>query len=161
MTVTQFDEKQWPDLTAFRNACLNEHINEMQRISDLAHHWYENENPKGIEMSELAKVFQAQHYAAENNLQALKTVIKDHPWTINYPWTAQRWLPITQAAYAHGDRTMINFLLDSGADPTLLVGPPDDLCNLCDMARHGGHKNLASELESIAMRFLGTRLRKW
>ena len=57
--------------------------------------------------------------------------------------------PITQAAYAHGDRTMINFLLDLGADPTLLVGPPDDLCNLFDMARRGGHNNLASELESI------------
>jgi hypothetical protein len=147
--TTQYDEGQWPDLTNFRNACLAERFDEMQRIAALGHSWYENENPQGITMEKLAKVFQAQHYAAENNLQALQKVVESNPWTVNYPWTAQGWLPITQALSTHGDRKIIEILLDAGADPTLMVGSADDRVSVVEMARYGGHPELASWLTEI------------
>jgi hypothetical protein len=93
----------------------------MQRIADKLHHWYCNENPQCLDMAQLAKVFQAQHYAGENDLQGLKRVIAGDAWTVNYPWTAQGWLPITQAASTHGDRQTVAFLLASGADAPNVV----------------------------------------
>ena len=119
----------------------------MLAIADLAHHWYQNENPDGITMEKLAKIFQAQHYAAENNLQQLEKVVDAHPWTVNHPWTAQGWLPITQAVSTHGDRRLIEFLLDHGADPTLFVGGADEPSSIPEMARYGGHNELALWLE--------------
>ena len=147
--TTQFDEGQWPGLTRFREACLEDRYDEMLRIAESSHHWYQNENPEGMAMERLAKVFQAQHYSAENNLQQLEKVIEAHPWTVNHPWTAQGWLPITQAASSHGDRKLIEFLLDHGADPTLLVGDPDERSNVSQMAGYAGHHELASWLEQV------------
>ena len=147
--ITQFDESQWPDLTKFRDACLDDLYGEMLRIAELAHHWYQNENPESISMEKLARIFQAQHYSSENNLQQLEKVISADPWTINHPWTAQGWLPITQAVSSHGDRKLIEFLLDHGADPTLLVGGPNERTSVPGMARYGGHDELALWLEQI------------
>jgi hypothetical protein len=100
----RFDEKKWPELTRFRDACLVEDYAEMKRIAAKNHHWYANENPENLPMEQLAVIYQAQVYAAEGNLDALTSVIESHPWRINHPWTAQGWLPISQAASLHGDR---------------------------------------------------------
>ena len=145
----QFDETKWPDLTAFRQACLAERLDDMQRIADLSHHWYLNENPESLGMAALAKIFQAQHYAAENDLPALRRVIERDPWTVNYPWTAQGWLPITQAASAQGDRRTVAYLLASGADPSLSVGSPEDRMTVPAIARSAGHTELAQWLDQV------------
>ena len=150
--TTQFDETQWPDLTRFRDACLANDTAEMQRIADLNHEWYANENPKGLPMDRLASIFRAQWFAAENDLGGLRLVLAEHPWTVNEPWTAQEWLPITQAAGSHGDRVMVEFLLDSGADPALMVGDPDERGTVPEMARYGGHAELADWLEEVIRR---------
>ena len=82
------DDANWPDLAAFRRACLAEQFDQMQRITDTLHYWYCNENPQGLDMAQLAKIFQAQHYARENDPQGLKRVIAGDAWTVNYPRTA-------------------------------------------------------------------------
>jgi hypothetical protein len=148
--VTQrFDENKWPDLTKFRDACIGEDFDEMQRIANLNHHWYVNENPDNLPMENLARIFQAQWYAGQNNLALLKRIVERYPWTVNHPWTAQGWLPLSQAVSLHGNREMIDFLLDCGADPTLLVGDPDERGTIPDMARWGKNDELAKWLEQI------------
>ena len=146
---TQFDETRWPDLTRFRAACLADRYHEMQAIADKNHDWYPNENPDGISMPKLARVYQAQYFAGTNDLAGLQDLLEKDPWVINYPWTAQGWLPITQAAGSHGDRTLIKYLLQMGADPSLEVGSPDDRATVVEMARMGGHEDLANWLEDI------------
>lgn len=145
----KFDENKWPDLTKFRDACITENFEEMRRIARLNHHWYENENPDDLPMEDLARIFQAQWYASQNNLDALKQVVEHFPWTINHPWTAQGWLPLSQAASLHGNKEMIEFLLSCGADPTRLVGDSDERVTIPGMARWGKHDELAEWLEQI------------
>ena len=150
MSVTQqFDEEQWPELTAFRDACLADDHDKMLRIAARKHHWYENENPDNLPMQELASIFQAQWYALTGDLESLKRVVEAHPWTVNRPWTAQSWLPISQAASTHGAREVITYLLDRGADPTLSVGSPDDRATIVEMARSGNNHELADWLEKF------------
>ncbi|MGI9272780.1 MAG: hypothetical protein ACR2QT_13465 [Woeseiaceae bacterium] len=146
-----FDEKKWPELAEFRDACLaNNHV-EMQRIAVRNHHWYENENPDDASMEELASVFQAQWYAQIGDFESLQQVVSAHPWTVNRPWTAQGWLPLSQAAQTHGKRDIIDYLLENGADPTLSVGSPDDRGTIVEMARYGENFELADWLESIIL----------
>ena len=40
-----FDEVQWPELSAFRRACLANRFDEMAEIATRSHAWYANENP--------------------------------------------------------------------------------------------------------------------
>ncbi len=149
MAVTKFDEKKWPDLTRFREACLAEHYSEMEEIAQKNHHWYANENPDNLSMENLAKIYQAQNYASENEKENLKELAVREPWVVNHPWTAQRWLPITQATCSHGDKGMIELLLEMGADPTLIVGDPGEEGNVVDMARWAENEELAHWLEEI------------
>jgi hypothetical protein len=144
----EYDETQWPQLGRFRQACLAESLDEMNAIAGAGFHWYANENPAQLPMSQLAKVFQAQHLASENSLEQLQELIDANPWLVNHPWTSQRWLPITQAC-AHGDREMFKYLLAKGADPNLLVGDQDEEGNVVDMARYGGNHELATWLEGM------------
>ena len=145
----QFDEEKWPELTAFRDACLANDHDTMLHIASRNHHWYENENPHDLPMEKLASTYQAQWYALEGDLDALKRVVEANPWTVNQPWTAQGWLPISQAASTHGAREVIEYLLDCGADPTLSVGSPDDRATIVEMARYGKDDDLADWLEQI------------
>lgn len=131
-------EEQWPELKEFREACLSNDYAGMERIAARSHDWYASENPEQLSMAELASIYQAQCYAISGNLPALKKVIEEHPWTVNKPWTAQAWLPITQAAFSHGDQELIEYLLERGADPTLSVGSPYDRATVVEMARLGG-----------------------
>ncbi len=141
-----YDEEKWPDLGRFRRACLAERLDEMEAIAHSGVDWYRNENPDRLPMGKLAKVFQAQHLASENSLVELKKLVAACPWAVNHPWTAQRWLPITQAC-AHGDCVMFEYLLSAGADPTLLVGDPGKEANAIDMAKHSGNDELAAWLQ--------------
>lgn len=145
----QFDEEKWPELSAFRAACLANDRDEMLRIAARNHHWYENENPDDLPMEELASIFQAQWYAQIDDLDSLKQVVAAHPWTANRPWTAQGWLPLSQAASLHGNREMIDYLLENGADPTLSVGNPDDRATIVEVARYGNNHELADWMETI------------
>jgi len=150
MSATQqFDEENWPELTAFRDACLANDHDKMLQIASRNHHWYENENPHDLPMAELASIFQAQWYALTGDLDSLKRIVEAHPWTVNRPWTAQGWLPIAQAASTHGVREVIDYLLDNGADPTLSVGSSDDRATILEMARSGNNHELADLLEQI------------
>ena len=121
----------------------------MNRIAARNHHWYENENPENLPLAELAHVYQAQWYAQIENLGALKQVVESHLWTVNQPWTAQCWLPVIQAAFTHGNRKIIGYLVDQGADLSLLVGAPDDRASIVEMARYGNNHELANWLEEI------------
>ena len=145
----QFDAEKWPELTAFRDACLANDYDKMLQIASRNHHWYENENPDSLPMDELANIFQAQWFALTGDLASLKRVVEAHPWTVNRPWTAQSWLPISQAASTHGAREVIDHLLDCGADPTLSVGSPDDRATIVEMARSGNNHELADWLENF------------
>ena len=142
----EYDEEKWPDLGRFRRACLADRLDEMEAIALSGVDWYRNENPDHLPMGKLAKVFQAQHLASENSLVELKELVAKYPWTVNHPWTAQRWLPITQAC-AHGDREMFEYLLSAGADPTLVVGDSGEEGNAVDLAKYSGHDELAAWLE--------------
>ena len=77
-------------------------------------------------MQKLALVYRAQYHASENHVTELIDLVATELWVVNQPWTAQGWLPITQAACARGGRETIEFLLSAGADLTLLVGDLDD-----------------------------------
>lgn len=143
----KFDEEKWPELTAFRDACLADNHSEMSRIAERKHHWYENENPDELPMEKLASIYKAQWYAITGDLKSLRRVVTENPWTANARWTAQGWLPISQAASTHGKRDVIEFLLQNGADPTLSVGSPDDRATIVEMARYGNHVELADWLE--------------
>lgn len=146
--ITQFDETRWPELTAFRQACLDGRTEVMEAIAARGHDWYGNENPDASSMQQLSLTFQAQHWASENELDRLRDLVGHEPWVVNQPWTAQGWLPITQAC-SHGERPMFEFLLSVGADPTLEVGDPDDRGTVVDMARYSGHNDLATWLQSV------------
>ena len=142
-----FDESRFPELSAFRKACLAICLDEMAAIASRSHGWYAVENPEGYSMARLAKIFQAQYHANENNRQALQDLVATEPRVLNQPWTAQGWLPITQAVSTHGDRRLVEYMIEAGADLTLLVGDPDDRATVPDMARYGGHEDLAVWLE--------------
>ena len=142
-----FDETRWPELGAFRKASLASRFDEMAAIASRSHEWYANENPGNCDMPRLASTFQAQYHASTNNLQALRELASREPWVLNAPWTAQGWLPITQAASTHGDRRMVEYMIEAGADPTLTVGAPDERSTVPDMARAGGHPDLAVWLD--------------
>ena len=143
-----FDEAQWPELSAFRRACLANRFDEMAEIATRSHAWYANENPGNRPMPQLALMFQAQYHASENNLQALRELVSKEPRVLNQPWTAQGWLPITQAVSTHGDRGLVEYMIEAGADLTLLVGDRDDRYTVPDMARYGGHERLAAWLDA-------------
>ena len=142
-----FDETRWPELSAFRKACLADRFDEMAEIASRSHGWYANENPEDRPMPQLALMFQAQYHANANNLQALRELVSREPWVLNQPWTAQGWLPITQAVSTHGDRRLVDYMLEAGADPTRMVGDPDERGTVPDMARYGGHEELAVWLD--------------
>ena len=80
-----------------------------------------------------------------------------HPWTVNCRWTEQGWLPLSQAASSHGDRAMIELLLDNGADPSLSVGSPDDRATIVEMARYGKNPDIADWLPSNMITYLDRR----
>ena len=142
-----FDETRWPELSAFRKACLANRFDEMEDIASRTHGWYENENPEDRSMPQLALIFQAQYHANTNNPQALRELVSREPWVLNQPWTAQGWLPITQAVSTHGDRRLVEYMIEAGADPSRMVGDPDERCTVPDMARSGGHDELAVWLD--------------
>ena len=142
-----FDETRWPELSAFRKACLANRFDEMEDIASRTHEWYENENPEDRSMPQLALIFQAQYHANANNPQALRELVSREPWVLNQPWTAQGWLPITQAVSTHGDRRLVEYMIEAGADPSRMVGDPDERCTVPDMARSGGHDELAVWLD--------------
>jgi len=145
-----FDENRFPELSRFRKACLDNRFEEMAEIASRSHGWYANENPEGHSMARLATIFQAQYHANVNDRQALEDLVAREPWVLNQPWTAQGWLPISQAVSTHGDRRLVEYMIEAGADPTLLVGDPDDRATMPDMARYGGHEDLAVWLEGQA-----------
>ena len=62
-----FNEARWPELSAFRKACLANRFNEMGEIASRSHEWYANENPENSAMPRLALIFQAQYCANVNN----------------------------------------------------------------------------------------------
>ena len=142
-----FDETRWPELSAFRKACLANRFDEMEDIASRTHEWYANENPEDRSMPQLALIFQAQYRANTNNPQALRELVSREPWVLNQPWTAQGWLPITQAVSTHGDRRLVEYMIEAGADPSRMVGDPDERCTVPDMARSGGHDELAVWLD--------------
>ncbi len=144
-----FDETQWPDLTAFRKACLADDLSTMRSIATKQHDWYEVDNPKGMELEKLAKVFQAQYHAACGNLDELKALVESDPWVVSYPWTAQQWLPISQATCSPESRPVIEFLLEKGADPCSMVGDPSERTSIPDVARNSGQNELADWLDQI------------
>ena len=147
LVVLDFDETRWPELGPFRKACLSNRFDEMAAIASRSHEWYANENPENCAMPRLALTFQAQYHANANNLQALQELVSREPWVLNEPWTAQGWLPITQAVSTHGDRRIVEYMIEAGADPTLTVGDPDARSTVPDMARAGGHVALAAWLD--------------
>ena len=145
----QLDEKQWPELTKFRDACLFDDYAQMLKIASRNHHWYANENPECLPMEKLASIFKAQWYSQVNDLDSLKRIVELHPWTVNTPWTAQGWLPITQAASTHGSRQIIEYLIEQGADLGLTVGEPDDRASIVQMAQYGNNPELAEWLQQL------------
>ena len=80
----EVDEGRWPDLTRFRKACLADDVETMQEIAQKEREWYPNNNPRHLELADLAKVFQAQHYSSENDLKSLRAVLEAAPWTVNH-----------------------------------------------------------------------------
>lgn len=153
----EFDDCRWPKLTKFRKACLTNRFHEMEEISMLGFEWYFHENPDGILMHKLALIFQTQYHANENNLLQLQELITSDPWLVNQPWTSAGWLPITQAVVDHGSRDMIRYLIDAGADLTLMVGHEGERQTVPDMARYGGHDEIASWLEGLINHSLAKR----
>ena len=107
--MKQFDEKQWPELTKFRNACLEDDHNAMQQIADRKYHWYQNENPADLTMDVISNIFKTQWYALTEDLDSLRAAVESNPWT------ARAWLPISQAASTHGNKVILQYLLDKGA----------------------------------------------
>lgn len=131
----EFDEKRWPDLTRFRKACLADDVETMTEIVQKEHDWYHNENPGALSLDDLAKLYQAQHYSSEGDLEKLKHLQRTATWVLNHPWTAQKWLPLSQAVCSTKNRTVVQFLLDHGADPQAIVGDPGEKASIPDMAR--------------------------
>jgi hypothetical protein len=145
----EFDEQTYPGLSAFRKACLADRYAEMISTAAKKHRWYENENPNATPMERLAKTFQAQYHASCGRIDELRDLIALEPWVVNEPWTAQGWLPITQAASAHGDRPVINLLIKAGADLSLMVGDASDRASVPEMARISGRGELADYLDGL------------
>lgn len=149
MLESEHDEEKWPDLTRFRKACLEGNFSVMEKIAAREHSWYANENPDRLPMAKLAVIARAQHFASRNEKEELRRLVEGDQWVINHPWTAQRWLPMSQAASSHGDREMIELMLALGADPTRTVGKIGEEGTIPDLARWGGHNDLAEWLEGI------------
>ena len=97
-------------------------------------------------MERLAKVFQAQHYASEDMVLELSRLAQENSWVINHPWTAQRWLPISQAAWV-GHRRAVEALLEMGADLSLKVGASGEELTIADFTRQSGNGEIAELLE--------------
>ena len=57
--------------------------------------------------------------------------------------------PISGPSINHGNRKIIGYLVDQGADLSLLVGAPDDRASIVEMARYGNNHELANWLEEI------------
>jgi hypothetical protein len=58
-------------------------------------------------------------------------------------------LPVSQAAFTHGNRKIIGYLFDQGADLSLIVGAPDDWRFIVEMARYGDNYELTNWLKEI------------
>lgn len=143
-----FDEAQWPGLSAFRQACLSNDISQMQEIAGQGHHWYSTENPDGIALERLAVMFQWQYHAAISDCDTIAELHARAPWGLNEPWTAQGWLPITQATANPGDGfDALRLLLKLGADPLKEAGDPGERIDAAGSARYAGNPGLAAWLE--------------
>lgn len=100
-------------------------------------------------MADLTDVYQTQWNAQIENLGALKQVVGHHRWAASQAWTAQCCLPVSQAAFTLGNRKIIWYLFDQGADLSLEVGMPDDRTFIVEMARYGDSHELTNRLKEI------------
>lgn len=137
----QFDEEKWPDLTAFRGACLGSDVDTMSQIAAKGHDWYENENPGALDLSQLSRIFRAQHFAAQGDLASLRELVCRWPDVINLPWTAQAWRPLSQAVYA-GHADVVEYLLANGADPKAEIGGPGQETTIAEAAGDSGNERV-------------------
>ena len=123
-----YDESSFPGLARFRRALLADDLATAEAIARENPDWYAMENPDdALSLAELARRFRAQHYASEGLVGELAALLADDPSLIDAPWTAQNWRPLSQAA-TYGHLSMVEWLLDRGADVDARIDiPPDDV----------------------------------
>jgi hypothetical protein len=66
-------------------------------------------------------MFQVQHFSSQGHLDALKELVADAPDLVHRPWTAQEWLPLSQAVCA-SQEDVVEFLLSQDANAEVRRG---------------------------------------
>ena len=133
--------ERWQSLFEFRDAALSSDIEKMKKILENGGSFISNENPDNLPLERFAKVYALQKNAGDGNLGEVKRLVREDPTLVHQPWTVQRWLPLSQAIWS-GRESVVRFLLANGADPSAIVGDPEDCSSILELAKSKGNKNI-------------------
>jgi ankyrin repeat protein len=105
---------EWDNLFAFRDAALRGDLIAMQDVLARDSSFLAMENPDGLPLPYLAKTYQIQTFAREGPIGKVRGLVGEEPRVVRQPWTAQGWLPLSQAVWGN-QLGIVKFLLASGA----------------------------------------------
>ena len=105
----------------------------MQEVVEADNSFITDENPYGLPLERLAKVYALQKNASDGNLDEVKKLVREDQSLVHETWSAGRRLPLGQAVWFERE-DVVSFLLVNGADST--VSPSVGL----------GHRNRSSAM---------------
>src|SRR5678815_3586763 len=105
---------EYDNLFAFRDAAMRDDVDGMRAV--LARHstFLADENPTGLPLEFLAKLYQVQTCAREGPIEKVRQLIEEDRRLVRHPWTSQGWLPLSQAVWGDQLET-VKLLLAHGA----------------------------------------------
>ncbi|HYE04775.1 MAG TPA: hypothetical protein VEL07_04560 [Planctomycetota bacterium] len=102
-------------LSAFRAAAMRDDIAAMAEIARADPSFIADENPDGVPLARLARIYRLQTFAREGTLADVERALDQDPDLIHEPWTARRWLPLSQAIWG-GRHDIVERLIARGAE---------------------------------------------
>src|SRR5213594_2931786 len=105
---------KWDSLFAFRDAAMRDDIGSMRDVLARDRSFMPMENPENLPLEFLAKLYQIQTCSREGPIEKVRQLLLDDPRLIRQSWTAEGWLPLSQAVWGN-QLEIVKLLLDSSA----------------------------------------------
>jgi hypothetical protein len=140
---------QWDNLFAFRDAAMRDDIAAMREVLSRDSSFTTTENPDNLPLEFLAKLYQLQTCSREGPIEKVRQLIDEDPRLIRHPWTAQGWLPLSQAVWGN-QLEIVRLLLDHGASGDDFIAEIG--ASVLQMARELDRLQIVLLIESAARR---------